>query len=249
MHAASGCIALPELRSDDERIAGLFLPRTRTYVFLRALGLPVLDGCLVLSADETSLGAAAAIMASYGTRAIVRSDPVQLGSATIRGGDLWALSDLRAAADQYMALGRALLLLEPYERTANEWSFAILGSPQDHTFALELVGRGFDTGHLNRGRISPHEAYMGETVGSVPRVTTHVPFDHARYLQDLSSAGLNRDVPGAKPFPERLVSQVLRYFAVVERTRSSMFVLSGAVLQPGERLVFWDLYEPSQANR
>jgi hypothetical protein len=249
MSGSSRCIVLRDLHHDDERISGLFVPRTRTYILLHRLGLPLLDGCLVLDADDASLHEAAAFMAQYGDTAIVRSDPLRRDSPTIRGGDLWSLTDLRKAADLYLSVGRALLLLEPYERSANEWSFAMMGGLPDHAFVLEIVGPGFDTGHLNRGRLTPHETYSGLSIGPAPRVVSHVPLDRARYAQDLVEAGLGRDPSIARPFPKGILSDVLRYFARVEPTRKGTFVLSGAVLQPGERLVFWDLYDPAQGNR
>jgi hypothetical protein len=249
MAGETRCIALRELRDDDARIAEFFLPRVRAYALLQSLGLPLLDGCVVLADDDSSLRQATALMSQYGTSAIVRSDPLRRGSPSIRGGDLWQLTDLRQAADKYLPLGRALLLLEPYERTANEWSFAALAGLPDRTFVLEVVGPGFDTGQLNRGRITPHEFYGGEFVGSVARVTNHSLFDRARYAQDLADAQIDRDPASARPLPRNIVDIVLRYVARVQRDTSAIFVLSGAVLQPGERLVFWDLYDPSQQDR
>jgi hypothetical protein len=249
MAAASGCLALRDLRYDDERIAGLFLPRTRTYLLLQALGLPLLSGFIALSDDEASLSKAVSLMTPYGARAIVRSDPMKPDATTIRGGDIWPLTELGRAAKKYLSLGRALVLLEPYERTANEWSFSILGGLQGRSFILEVLGPGFDSGHLNRGQITPHETFTGELLDRTPRLIAHSEFDRGRYAQDLARVGSGRDASLARPLPDSILRTVLQYFARVEEVRTGMFVLSGAVLQPGERLVFWDLYDPSQQNR
>jgi hypothetical protein len=213
------------------------------------MGLPLLDGCVVLADDDASLQNAVAFMAAYGESAIVRSDPLHRDSPTLRGGDVWALSDLRLAADKFLSVGRALLLLEPYERTANEWSFSLLAGLPDHAFVLEVVGPGFDTGDLNRGRLTPHESYAGDLLGPAPRVKDHLPFDRSRYAQDLLDRGDSRDPELAEPLPKPILSEIMRYFAGVAPTRKGTFALSGAVLQPGRRLVFWDLFDAAQANR
>jgi hypothetical protein len=51
----------------------MHLPRTRTHVALAALGLPVLDGCLILRDSPTALASGAAYMAKYGKAIVVRS--------------------------------------------------------------------------------------------------------------------------------------------------------------------------------
>jgi hypothetical protein len=178
------------------------------------------------------------------------SDPFKVDSATVRGGDVWNLSELAAAAAKYTPLGRALILLEPYERTANEWSFAILGALPHHGFAIEVVGPGFDTGHLNRGRVTPHESFLGElALGLRPTITHHAPFDSARYAREAIEFHLPPRSDPPRAFPDAALSRVLDCYRKVAAAHTSMFVLSGAVLQPGERLTFWDLYDASQRNR
>ena len=182
--------------------------------------------------------------------ALVRSDPLLRGNTSIRGGDIWPLDRLEECANKYISHGRALILLEPYERTANIWSFAVLGGLVDWGFALEIVGAGFDTGHLNRGRTVPHERFEGDTFGKEPRVTKHAPFDHDRYAEDLRTHDVRRAPGDGKPLPHTTLHAILRSLhQVSEMDFAAPFVLSGAVLQPGERLVFWDIYQESQRNR
>jgi hypothetical protein len=214
-----------------------------------ALGLPVLDGCMIVSATPGAIDAGAEYMKKYG-RAIVRSDPLHKDSMTIRGGDVWELANLRAAAEKYMPFQRALILLEPYERTANEWSFAIAGAMPHNGFVIEIVGPGFDTGHLNRGRVTPHESFVGEYVpGMRPQITTHTPFDEKRYAREFEEFNLPPRTRPATGLPESILSRILQHYRKVADAHPGSFVLSGAVLQPGERLIFWDIYDATHRNR
>lgn len=238
---------LSDLVIDDARLAGLYLPRTRTHTELSALGLPVLSGCLVLRNTRKALATAETTMRNFGSSVLVRSDPMTRDAETIRGGDLWPLGQLETAAKKYLDRGRALILLEPFERSSNLWSFTVMGGPE-YTFSLEIVGAGLDTGHLNRGTVTPHERFQGDLfLGMRPRVTGHQPFSLDAYRIDCERLGLPIKKDDASGFP--LVATVLDHFRRVAKYESSLFVLSGAVVDPGERLIFWDVYRPNQLNR
>jgi hypothetical protein len=246
----SGCHPLDTLVHDEPPIASLYLPRTRTYLLLRSVGLPVLRGFLVLDADAQSLEAAARAVSPWG-RMLVRSDPMKRGTPSIRGGDVWSAADLDRCAKVYLGSGRALMLFEPYERTANAWSFSILGGMSDCSFVMEIVGRGFDCGHLNRGQVAGHERYRGRVYFRHRyEIDDHTPFSSARYAADLADMRVPATPDQGEPMPAEVVSSVLRYYArVAPMLQERLHVLSGAVLEPGRRLTFWDFFETAQINR
>ncbi len=233
---------------DSEIPSEFYLPRTRSYLLLVSMGLPVLEGCLVFSKDAATLEAARRMMASE--RVLVRSDPLYRDSPSIRGGDVWPMKSLEECAAKYIPLGRVLMLFEPYERTANRWSFSLLVDQSRREWWLEVVGAGFDSGHLNRGTASPHERYSGILNGSLLEIQQHSDFDWPTYFDDRAALPVTA-VSDAEVFPEATLRAVLQagQSLLGHHRVASIFVLSGAVLMPGRRLTYWDVFDPHQANR
>lgn len=204
---------------------------------------------VILSRDNETL--AQVRSATVTDSVLVRSDPLDQDSPSIRGGDIWLVSQIEECAAKYMPHRRALLLFEPYERSQNRWSFSVLVDKTRADWWLEIVGSGFDSGHLNRGRVAPHETYQGH-IGNQSNlvIVSHQAFDADRYRDDREMLPPNAAL-GFEPLPEYHLSEMLSAASKLLRSRDTppIFVLSGAILMPGQRLTYWDVFEPLQAGR
>ncbi|MDI5937328.1 MULTISPECIES: hypothetical protein [unclassified Micromonospora] len=137
-------------------------PKWSTMCQLRLLGNPVLNGvCVTPDADATALPAAVeALAAATGaTKLMVRSDGGVETRAYYRGGNSLPIDQIEPHAADLLAAGRAVILLEPTNRFTNQLSALLRmdrpapGKPG--TFAVEVLGAGYDVGDLTRGGIRP----------------------------------------------------------------------------------------------
>jgi hypothetical protein len=187
-------------------------------------------------------------MAPFG-RVLVRSDPLTRKSPSVRAGNICELSELDECADRYFLLCRVLLLFEPYARQQNRWSFSLLIDREHKSWDLEIVGAGFDCGHLNQGRVAPHESFAGAMRElSTFEIARHTKFNVDKYRQDSERLKTSRRDGGPLPtlVREHIFSDAAR---LTPRLPFGLSVLSGAVVSPGDRLTYWDVFDPTQAGR
>jgi hypothetical protein len=146
-------------------------PKWSTMCQLRLLGNPVLNGaCIRPNSDATSLRTAIASVAeaTNATRLMVRSDGGVETHAYYRGGNSFPLQQVEAHAARLLAGGRAVILLEPTSRFANQLSIMLrMDRPmpgRPGAFTVEALGPGYDVGDLTRGGITPQVTISIEAV-------------------------------------------------------------------------------------
>ncbi len=150
-------------------------PKWSTMCQFRMLGHDVLNGvCITPDAKPSALRAAIHELANVkGSNALmVRSDGGVEMAAYYRGGNSFPIDRLEPHAAELLALGRAVILLEPTNRFINQLSVLMrLDRPQPGrpgTFTVEALGPGYDVGDMTRGGIRP-------------QVTIHVEVSWHRY--------------------------------------------------------------------
>jgi hypothetical protein len=141
------------------------------------------------------------------------------------------------------------MLFEPYSRHDNRWSFSLLVDRARTAWELEVVAAGFDCAHLNRGLVTRHESFSGAVIDQVRLdVNKHVDFDRQRYLLDVKRFETARS--DGERVPAVLLNRVLHDgLTLMPTIPAAIFVLSGAVVEPGDRLTYWDVFDASQAGR
>ncbi|WP_020391212.1 hypothetical protein [Kribbella catacumbae] len=139
-------------------------PKWSTQCFMRSLGLPVLNACLIAPADRDQL---ASVVNSFARRlgtesVMVRSDGGVEAVSYRRGGLTLPVPEAIAWAEPALADGRAVLLLEPTNRFTNASTAMIridrsIGKgPDGGQLTVELLGAGFDLADLARTGLQPH---------------------------------------------------------------------------------------------
>jgi hypothetical protein len=144
-----------ELAAADQRY-----PKWATMCQLRRLGLPVLDGMLIVPDQDrhtldTSIAAVAE--ATSQDKVMIRSDGGGETHRYYKGGNTFPLADATSRAAGLLEAGRAVIVMEPTSRFTNQLS-AVLRMDRDGrhgTFTVEALGPGYDVADLTRGGIPP----------------------------------------------------------------------------------------------
>ena len=145
-------------------------PKWSTVCHLHALGLPVVNTCMVPPGRSGMLAEAITMMAAAckTDRLMLRSDGGIETKKYYRGGKVFPVATLEREASPLLADGRSILLLEPTDRLDNRLN-ALFRMDRD-TFngdgeiSIELLGPGYDIADLTRGSIPPQ---MTVTISNV----------------------------------------------------------------------------------
>jgi hypothetical protein len=144
-----------ELAAADPRY-----PKWATMCQLRRLGLPVLDGILIVPGqDRHTLAACISALAGVTgqDQVMIRSDGGAETRRYYKGGNTFPLADAASKAAGLLEAGRAVIVMEPTSRFTNQLS-ALLRMDRDchdGTFTIEALGPGYDVADLTRGGIPP----------------------------------------------------------------------------------------------
>jgi hypothetical protein len=137
-------------------------PKWATLCLLRSLGHPVLNACCIFpSGDpETLRNGVHRLCAAVGAdRLMLRSDGGVETSAYPRGGSTFPVETLLLRAEHLLALGRAVVLVEPTNRFTNRLSAVLridrLAQQDAGSLVVEALGPGFDVSDLTRGGVLP----------------------------------------------------------------------------------------------
>ncbi|MFC2171399.1 hypothetical protein ACFLU6_02055 [Acidobacteriota bacterium] len=125
--------------------------------FLKHLGLPVLDACIISpNSDPIVLKEAISrFSAKLDTgKLLLRSDGGAEKARYFRGGNSHSIDELNSVGEPLLRAGRAVILTEPTCRFSNRLSVNLLMS-YEGTMVMEMLGPGFDVSDLNRGGILP----------------------------------------------------------------------------------------------
>jgi hypothetical protein len=129
----------------------------QSILYLKKLGLPVLDGIIVTRWNDEVYGALINFCKKNGWGALLmRHDKKPERPPYPMGGYLVTLKDIQTEALKYFKLGRILFFLEPCSSFDNSYNVNTLFK-NDQSLLLEIVGPGFDASDLQRGHITPHE--------------------------------------------------------------------------------------------
>lgn len=142
-------------------------PKWNTLCLLRKLGLPTLDGALLLPSTSRSLvGSTIDEFASLlgVKRLLVRSDGGREDSGYYKGGNTLPLTEVVDLTVTLLQSQRAVILLEPTNRFQNKLTVNFLATRQG-AFVVEILGPGYDTADLNRGGIPPQYTVHGDVGG------------------------------------------------------------------------------------
>lgn len=157
-------------------------------VYLRKLGLPVLDGVIVTKWNNTVYKTIMNFCRNNGWRAILlRHDKKPERPPYPMGGYLVSLEDIQNESLKYLELGRIVFLMEPCSPFDNSYNVNLLFQ-NDKTIVLEAVGPGFDASDLQRGYTTPHERIqikreMTKT-GTVPAQSSFEQIVKRTYIVD-----------------------------------------------------------------
>lgn len=145
-------------------------PKWSTLCLLRLLGLPSLNAiCVPPQSDGSALAGAvdALVTSTRTTRLMLRSDGGLERRAYHRGGHSLRLAEIPDRAARLLAMGRAVILLEPTNRFTNRLTALLRlerGPYGAGTFTVEALGRGFDVADLTRGGLTPQVSITVEGV-------------------------------------------------------------------------------------
>ncbi len=145
-------------------------PKWSTMCLLRLLGLPSLNAiCVPPQAGRTALERAVEALAGTAgaTRLMLRSDGGLERRGYYRGGHSLRLAEIPDRAARLLAVGRAVILLEPTNRFTNRLTALLRLEHGRHgagTFTVEALGRGFDVADLARGGLTPQVSVTLEGV-------------------------------------------------------------------------------------
>jgi hypothetical protein len=135
-------------------------PKWATMCQLRRLGLPVLDGILIVPGqDRQALDAAITALATATGQdhVMIRSDGGAETRRYYKGGNTFPLAGAASKAAGLLEAGRAVIVMESTSRFTNQLS-ALLRMDRDGrhgTFTVEALGPGYDVADLTRGGIPP----------------------------------------------------------------------------------------------
>jgi hypothetical protein len=121
---------------------------------------PVLDGILIVPGQDRhalAAGIAALATATSQDQLMIRSDGGAETRRYYKGGNTFPLADAASKAAGLLEAGRAVIVIEPTSRFANQLS-ALLRMDRDGrhgTFTIEALGPGYDVADLTRGGIPP----------------------------------------------------------------------------------------------
>lgn len=170
-----------------ESAASTSFPKWNTLCLLRLLGLPTLDATFIQPRLERRLIQQDLRVFSdrIGSRKLlVRSDGGREQAQYFRGGNSLPLNRAISLTQRLSAAGRAVICLEPTDRFRNRLTLNFLGA-HDGTFAIEILGPGYDVSDLNRGGVPPHYVLRGE-LGGWDEYVTLGPLSVRLYRHDAS---------------------------------------------------------------
>lgn len=149
-----------ELRSQTDIRA---YPKWWTLCLLRMLNLPTLDACLINPdrSERQVMDALRRFTQAIGREdVLVRSDGGSECKTYPRGGITYGHEEALVAIDQFLRLGRAVILLEPTNRFSNMLSLNVTIA-SDLSWVAEGLGCGFDTSDLQRDLVTPEWTWSG----------------------------------------------------------------------------------------
>lgn len=145
----------PTAASVRLRYAGF--QKLKSWLLLWELGLPTLKGIIFAEWSKAAEMAIADFAGRLQTdKLLIRSDSDRERGDYPPGGNLSALSELKAACRPYLERKRLVFLLEPRSRFEDHYSIS-LGFMNPEMAVMEVVGPGFDASDLKRGDSNPHE--------------------------------------------------------------------------------------------
>lgn len=139
----------------------LAMPKLTSWLGLFALGLPTLDGIILLSGERKALTAAEKFAADRGhEELLLRSD----GGIEVwpypRGGMLVQVTELADTLRPFFEAGRTIWLHEPVSPLSDLYSLNGLAWGPNEPLRVEVAGPGFDASDLKRGELTPHESFV-----------------------------------------------------------------------------------------
>jgi hypothetical protein len=192
--------------------------KTTSMLWMKTLGLPVLDGIVVA---DWSRGSAVAVKnfskARSLSRFLLRIDKRHDRWTLRRGGYLVSLEEVPSVVKELQREGMLAVLLEPASPYADQYSLAGVTIPQSNKMIIEVVGSGFDASDMLRGDLQSHERWessleqgMAAAAGhpSVRRLSTVTSEEYARSVQRrLAKIGARAESPA---FPDILLKSTNR---------------------------------------
>jgi hypothetical protein len=151
----------------------------QSILYLKKIGLPVLDGVIVTRWTDSAHKALTGFCENRRWDALLlRHDKKPESPPYPMGGYLVTLKDIRTEALKYFGLGRILFLLEPCCSFDNSYNINTLFE-DDLSIIQEIVGPGFDASDLQRGHMIPHEKIQIHSLD--PR--TRMPLSQSSFEQ------------------------------------------------------------------
>ena len=187
---------------------------------LSSCGLPTLRGIVVTHAHDGMVGEIHRFLEDMGsTVALIRHDKRYEAPPYPRGGFLVGEPFLREAIQFFFDTGRIVAVYEPADPLMNMHNINLLFESDREVYA-EVVGPGFDASDLQRGDLSPHEAFSIRLSpeGNILEVNLARRVDQAAYqesvilrkekirkkLQSAPSVDLARQICDSVGIPEDL---------------------------------------------
>lgn len=248
--------------------------KLRSYLELKAAGLPVLQGIIVTNASPAASEAVAAFAKGLGVRQLLlRHDRKPERPPYPRGGFLFPVDAFESTAAPFFAEERVLFLLEPLSPFDNGHNVNVLVQ-DERRVVLEAVGPGFDASDLNRGDITPHEVLILPGLGSATplkhEIVSGSDYSHSvdlRLKKIAARVGVVEEVVGgARRYLEAqghdiLLTHLNTYVPIGPThvrealgTASKLsesgvakppFILSMSWVDRGTRFVCWDITRPA----
>lgn len=129
----------------------------QSILYLRKLGLPVLDGIILTQwNDATRRELLTYCRKRRWSAVLLRHDKKPETPPYPMGGYLISTKDIQVEVLKYFDLGRIVFLMEPCCQFDNSYNISALFE-NDNRMTIEIVGPGFDASDLQRGQASPHE--------------------------------------------------------------------------------------------
>ncbi|HEV2697140.1 MAG TPA: hypothetical protein VGU90_04040 [Terriglobales bacterium] len=134
--------------------------KTASLLWMRALGVPTLEGIVINDWSDASARAVQRFAKEHGvSQLLLRIDKRHERWTRRRGGYLIPISQAGNTAIALREEGFISLLLEPASPLADEYSMAASTIPDQSKLIVEIVGPGFDASDVLRSDISAHERW------------------------------------------------------------------------------------------
>jgi hypothetical protein len=151
--------------------------KTISMLYLKILGLPVLNGLILNSLNEDFKNKIQQFCNINGFNSLLlRHDKKNEDPNYPRGGYLFNVANVDDELKKYLIDNRIVILLEPISPYDDLYSINIFIDRNSDKFILEIVGPGFDASDLQRGDITPHEGI------EIYKTSSEFDFQHIKRL-------------------------------------------------------------------